>query len=139
MEGLARSGGAAPLHAADVGRLANLWMGELPMKGFEEHRLHRYKCWLQGPFDMIEMCEAAGFEPIITLREDQSNEDWADLGKRRLFTSFAMSKSDEIAVEYCYGNSTTTWGAQRIADGHPAPYKVHTFELGNEQYNSKFT
>jgi len=41
-------------------------------------------------------------------------------------------------VEYCYGDSSTQWGAQRISDGHPTPYQVNTFELGNEQYNSNF-
>jgi len=73
-----------------------------------------------GLFEMIDLCNAAGIEPIITLSESQSNQDWSDL------------------VEYCYGNSTTQWGAQRIADGHPNPYVVNTFELGNEQYNSNF-
>ncbi len=37
-------------------------------------------------------------------------------------------------VEYLLGNSSTTWGAQRVADGHPAPYtNVLAFEIGNEQ------
>ena len=38
-------------------------------------------------------------------------------------------------VEYLLGNASTTWGAQRISDGHPAPYtNVLAFEIGNEQY-----
>lgn len=38
-------------------------------------------------------------------------------------------------VEYLLGNETTTWGAQRIQDGHVAPYtNVVAFEIGNEQY-----
>lgn len=69
---------------------------------------------------MIDLCNAAGIEIIITLSENQSPEDWADL------------------VEYCWGNSSTTWGAQRAADGHPDPYRVTIFELGNEQYNDAF-
>ena len=32
-----------------------------------------------------------------------------------------------ITVEYCWGDASTTWGAMRIADGHPAPYRVNTF------------
>jgi alpha-N-arabinofuranosidase len=35
-------------------------------------------------------------------------------------------------VEYCYGNASTTWGRQRIMDGHPEPFRVKTFEIGNE-------
>ena len=35
-------------------------------------------------------------------------------------------------VEYCWGNVTTPMGAKRKADGHPLPYKIRFFELGNE-------
>jgi Alpha-L-arabinofuranosidase B (ABFB) domain len=73
-----------------------------------------------GMFEQIDMCNALGIEPIITLREDQTVQDWVDL------------------VEYCYGDETTTWGAVRIADGHPEIYNITTFELGNEQYNNNF-
>ena len=41
-------------------------------------------------------------------------------------------------VEYCLGDATTTYGALRIADGHPAVYKPYAFEIGNEQYNPNF-
>ena len=37
-------------------------------------------------------------------------------------------------VEYARGGADTTWGACRTADGHPEPYDVKYFELGNEQY-----
>ena len=73
-----------------------------------------------GPFDFIDMCQAAGFVPIVTLAEDQPGDDWADL------------------VDYLWGPSNTTWGAQRAADGHPDPYVASIFELGNEQYNQQF-
>eukprot|EP01062_Namystynia_karyoxenos_P003544 TRINITY_DN11283_c0_g1_i1.p1 TRINITY_DN11283_c0_g1~~TRINITY_DN11283_c0_g1_i1.p1 ORF type:complete len:833 (+),score=275.17 TRINITY_DN11283_c0_g1_i1:84-2501(+) len=77
-----------------------------------------------GPFEMADMCEAAGFEPIITTTADNKDccapDDMADL------------------IEYCWGNQSTKWGATRVADGHPEPYRVRYFELGNEQYNSKY-
>ena len=73
-----------------------------------------------GPFDFIDMCEAADITPIVTLAEDQPDDDWADL------------------VDYVWGGANTTWGAQRAADGHPDPYVVSIFELGNEQYNENF-
>jgi hypothetical protein len=73
-----------------------------------------------GPFDFIDMCEAAGFAPIVTLAEDQPGDDWADL------------------IDYLWANSTTTWGAQRAADGHPDPYVISVLELGNEEYNVNF-
>jgi hypothetical protein len=74
-----------------------------------------------GPFEFIAMCEGAGIEPVVTLAYDlNSVNDWADL------------------VEYLYGNSSTTWGALRAADGHPTAYEAYVFELGNEQGNPDF-
>ena len=74
-----------------------------------------------GPFEFFDMCNAADIMPVITLAYDTNNaEDWADL------------------IEYLYGDNTTQWGSMRIADGHPAPYVVQTFELGNEQDNPDF-
>jgi len=73
-----------------------------------------------GPFEMIDMCNAAGIEPVITTTESSTAGSFADL------------------VEYCWGNSSTAQVAKRHADGHPAPYKVKYFELGNEQYNPNY-
>lgn len=74
-----------------------------------------------GPFEVVDMCNALGIEPVITLAcESNSASDWADL------------------VEYSWGDATTSWGQQRIADGHPAPYNVTAFELGNEEFNPHF-
>eukprot|EP00051_Salpingoeca_urceolata_P021197 m.328061 g.328061 ORF g.328061 m.328061 type:complete len:807 (-) comp19750_c0_seq31:149-2569(-) len=77
-----------------------------------------------GPFEMIDMCEVAGFRPVITTTAQAAGccepDDMADL------------------VEYCFGDETTDWGKTRINDGHPRPYNVTIFELGNEQYNTVF-
>ena len=35
-------------------------------------------------------------------------------------------------VEYAIGPVTSTWGAKRAADGHPAPFAVPYLEIGNE-------
>jgi len=35
-------------------------------------------------------------------------------------------------IEYCNGSSSTTWGAKRTANGHPAPYHLKFIEIGNE-------
>jgi hypothetical protein len=73
-----------------------------------------------GPFDLVDLAEAMGITPILTLAEDQPGDDWADL------------------IDYIWGNESTTWGAQRMADGHPDPYDLSIVELGNEQYNTNF-
>jgi hypothetical protein len=83
-----------------------------------------------GPFEFIDMANSLGVRPIVTLATDSppsspplgnNASDWADL------------------VEYLYGDDTTYWGAVRIHnDSHIAPYKIDTFELGNEQENYHF-
>ncbi len=39
-------------------------------------------------------------------------------------------------VEYCNGDVTTPMGARRAANGHPEPYNVRVWEVGNELYGS---
>jgi alpha-N-arabinofuranosidase len=43
---------------------------------------------------------------------------------------FVQDALDEI--EYVTGDASTKWGAQRIADGHPAPFALNFVEVGNE-------
>ena len=47
-------------------------------------------------------------------------------------TSSALTCTNAVA-RLLPGDSTTKWGAQRAADGHPLPYRVKYIELGNEQ------
>jgi len=35
-------------------------------------------------------------------------------------------------IEYICGDVTTTWGAKRAEDGHPAPFNLRYVEIGNE-------
>jgi alpha-N-arabinofuranosidase len=37
-------------------------------------------------------------------------------------------------VEYLNGSAETYWGGQRAANGHPQPYGVHYWNIGNEPY-----
>jgi hypothetical protein len=73
-----------------------------------------------GPFEFLDMCEAAGIEPVVTTSMYATPDDMADL------------------VEYCWGPTHSPGGAKRVADGHPRPYQLKYIELGNEQYNPKY-
>ena len=74
-----------------------------------------------GPFEFADLGAALDIEPVITLAYDSNDaQDYADL------------------VEYCWGDASTSWGARRVADGHPAVYDIRVFELGNEQVNPFF-
>ena len=37
-------------------------------------------------------------------------------------------------IEYVSGDTSTTWGARRAKDGHPAPFKLRYVEIGNEDF-----
>ena len=72
------------------------------------------------------MCEHIGCEVVFTTSAYDPT-----LGDEQESTPAMMAQ----LVEYAYGDANTTWGAQRVADGHAQPYKMKYIELGNEQYN----
>lgn len=46
-------------------------------------------------------------------------------------------------IQYATGDTNTTWGAQRAANGHPAPFNFGLMEVGNENggtyYDQRYT
>lgn len=65
--------------------------------------------------DFISLCREIGAEPFITI-----NPTW--------------NTPEESAqwVEYCNGDESTPYGALRAKNGHPEPYNVQFWSLGNE-------
>ena len=65
--------------------------------------------------DFVALCREIGAEPFITL-----NPTW--------------NTPEESAqwVEYCNGDPTTPYGKLRAENGHPEPYHVQFWSLGNE-------
>lgn len=89
----------------------DVWRRPSAVKGNWNHGL--ISGW--GMFEMIDMCNAMGVKPIVTLYCGVPADELADL------------------VEYCWGDASTKMGRLRVADGHAAPYNVTHFEIGNEQ------
>eukprot|EP01043_Picozoa_sp_COSAG02_P034726 COSAG02_NODE_2445_length_8843_cov_21.333143_1_plen_724_part_00 len=97
------------------------WRGEAWNRPSSRHVHHWSSIGGFGPFEHIAFCNAVGVEPVLTIAGNtNSAEDFADL------------------VEYCYGGSDTTWGAQRIRDGHPGTHNLTFIECGNEEVNLDF-
>ncbi|MGO8698892.1 MAG: alpha-L-arabinofuranosidase C-terminal domain-containing protein [Limisphaerales bacterium] len=67
-----------------------------------------------GMDEFCQFCELIGAEPLICISFADGAESARDL------------------VEYCNGSAETAWGARRAANGHPAPYHVKHWEVGNE-------
>lgn len=72
-----------------------------------------------GTDEFIQFCDSLGIEPHITV-------------------NYYTGAPEEAAawVEYCNGSVETKWGARRAANGHPEPYNVKYWEIGNEQWNN---
>lgn len=76
-----------------------------------------------GIDEFIQLCHYIGAQPLICVRwSGNTLEDVAD------------------EVEYCNGSVRTRWGKLRAKYGHPKPYHVKYWQIGNEdsgpQYDS---
>ena len=68
-----------------------------------------------GIFEFLDLCEAAGFLPVVDLSVDETPQDLADF------------------LQYANGAADTPWGRRRAEAGHPEPYRLKYVELGNEE------
>jgi alpha-N-arabinofuranosidase len=74
-----------------------------------------------GLGEFIDLCRMVDAEPLLCVQ-------------------FARKTPESAAemVEYFNGAKTTPMGAKRAADGHPEPYNVKYWEVGNEQYGHDY-
>ncbi|HPX54062.1 MAG TPA: alpha-L-arabinofuranosidase C-terminal domain-containing protein [Bacteroidales bacterium] len=72
-----------------------------------------------GLHEFIAFCEILGTEPYIAVN--------AGLGD---------SKQAREEVEYCNGSADTPMGRLRAANGHPEPWNVKWWSIGNEMYGN---
>ncbi len=87
---------------------SNMEMETLPhTRGFDCHEI--------GIDEFIELCHVIGAEPFLTI-----NPAWEDPDLAAAW------------VEYCNSSSETKWGGLRADRGHPQPYNVKYWSLGNE-------
>lgn len=70
-----------------------------------------------GTDEFLRFCELVGCEPYICVNCGEGN--WREAA---------------AWVEYCNGPADSPWGKVRAANGHPAPYGVKIWGLGNEMY-----
>jgi alpha-N-arabinofuranosidase len=76
-----------------------------------------------GTDEFMTLCRRLNAEPIIVINP----------GHR--YSASPQAQYIEEArqwLEYCNGPATSTWGAVRAANGHPEPYNVKYWEMGNE-------
>jgi len=97
-----------------------------------------------GLLEFLQWTEDMGAEPVLAVYAGYSlGGETVKVGPD--LAPFVQDAIDEI--EYLTGDAaTTTWGAQRAKDGHPAPFPLHYVEIGNEDnfdkgntYDARFT
>ena len=81
-----------------------------------------------GLLEMLEWCEDLHIDPVLAVFAGYSLKGEHVVGKQ--LEPFVQDDLDEI--EYVTGDASTKWGAQRVRDGHPAPFALHYVEIGNE-------
>ncbi len=72
-----------------------------------------------GTDEFIAFCRAVNAEPLIVVN-----------------TGFGDAHSAAQWVEYCNGAKTTPMGRWRAQNGHPEPYRVKWWGIGNEMYGN---
>jgi alpha-L-arabinofuranosidase len=96
-----------------------------------------------GLLEFLQWCEDLNMEPVMGIYSGYSLRGQQVSAGEEL-KPYVQDALDEI--EYTIGDTGTTWGARRAADGHPAPFKLNYVEVGNEEnlgsaggsYNSRF-
>lgn len=83
-----------------------------------------------GLLEFMEWAEDVGAEPLLAVFAGYTlNHDFVE---GEYLEPFIKDALDEI--EYAIGGPETKWGAQRVKDGHPAPFNLHYVEIGNEDW-----
>ena len=87
-----------------------------------------------GLLEFLTWCETLHMEPLLAVFSGYSlRQEFIPAGKQ--LEPYVQDALDEI--EYITGDASTRWGAQRIKDGHAAPFPLHYMEIGNEEYHDE--
>jgi alpha-N-arabinofuranosidase len=96
-----------------------------------------------GLLEFLEWCEDLHMRPVLAVYAGYSMaQDVTKPGPA--LEPYVADALDEL--EYVTGSADTKWGAQRVKDGHPAPFDLTYVEIGNEDefdksglYDGRFT
>lgn len=90
-----------------------------------------------GYHEYLQMCEDIGAAPLLCVNCGMAGSEAVPTNKLGPWVQEALD-----AIEYANGYTNTYWGAQRAANGHPAPFNLQYIEIGNENrgsaYNSNY-
>ncbi len=128
----------------DGNSISNAYHWE-PTVGPPPDRMERTNLWGymvsngQGFHEYLQMCEDLGAAPLFVVNCGM------DVSQNAVPTNQLSSWVQEVldAIQYANGATNTPMGAQRAANGHPAPFNLQYIEIGNENngsaYNDHYT
>jgi alpha-L-arabinofuranosidase len=88
-----------------------------------------------GLLEYLTWCEDLNLSPVLAV--------YAGYALNGTYVTPGTTAFDQIIqyalneIEYAVGSTSTTWGAQRAADGHPNPFTIEYVEVGNEDFLDK--
>jgi alpha-L-arabinofuranosidase len=104
-----------------------------PIENRPGHDNSAWGYWSQdgmGLLEYLEMAEQAGAQPILAVFAGYTLN--GSVVPQSSLAPYVQDALDEI--QYATGPTTSTYGAMRAADGHPAPFKLSYVEVGNEDF-----
>jgi len=105
-----------------------------------EQRPGHVGCWKYGANDgmglleFMEWCEDLHIQPVLAVYAGYSLKG-EHVNPGPDLQPYVQDALDEI--EYVTGDAATQWGAERVKDGHPAPFPLTYVEIGNEDWFDK--
>ncbi len=90
-----------------------------------------------GYHEFLQLCEDTGMNPLYVCNCGMSCQ-------ARVSEIFPEQEVDNFleealgALEYAMGGVDTKYGAMRAAAGHPEPFKMTYFEIGNENHGTEY-
>jgi alpha-N-arabinofuranosidase len=120
----------------------NRWNWKATIGGLEQRPTHmspwRYRSSDgMGLLEFLEWCEDLNMEPIVAVYAGLHIDNGANIVTGDALKPHVQDALDEI--EYITGDAKTEWGARRVKDGHPRPFKLRFVEVGNEDWLNRGT
>jgi len=84
-----------------------------------------------GLLEYLEWCEDLNMQPVLAVYAGYSL-DGEFVAPGEALAPYVQDALNEI--QYATGGPNTYWGAQRVADGHPQPFRFQYVEIGNEDF-----
>jgi len=90
-----------------------------------------------GFHEFLQLCEDVGMEPMYVCNVGMSCQPRVpELWEDDIVDEFLQEALG--ALEYALGPADSKYGAMRAAAGHPEPFKMKYFEIGNENYGPEY-